>query len=660
VLVSWRCARRFPKRRSFGERKAAEAKARLPSGAPTNVAAVAVSTSQIRVSWNEVATGETGIELQSASLSSGPWSALALLPANATGYTNTGLAPGTQYSYRGRAVFAADISAWSEVATATTISLGGGGYTNLDATLSATDWAAATNPAPPSASAVINFGSATNLTWTWDNPGGTNATLTYTLTRTQTSGPGGGQVFFFGAATFVGAPTNLHLAMDVAKSGNNIGTLRFALRQGTNLFYTSAGLNNVPSTSGSVVTYDLSGLTTLTLKTNGAVALAGLSWTPVYAGTALNFINGLPLEFGIEDDAALGGTATSSSRGAILDNFRVEVGAAGDGTPPVVQITSPTNSQTFLLYAPVTVTANVTDNVAVAEVQFWVDGALVDSLAEAPYETLAPPLALGAHTLSVVGVDESANVASNHLAIHVVQPPCGPLGGVPAFIPGRIEAEHFDVGGEGVAYHDATPANQGGDYRILEGVDIQETQDADSSYNIGWMQNGEWLEYTVNVAGGYHDIHARVASALVSPGGLRVSLNGTVLGTFDVTGTGDGQEWTTLTLPQVPVVGGSNRVLRLEVVSGVAGDQFNLNWVSFAPTPNVPRPVISHALEGGQFIFAWPTVQGWLYQVEYKTNLTQFAWEPWGPAVTAEGSSLRRTNPVAGAVQSYFRVRERP
>jgi hypothetical protein len=40
-------------------------------------------------------------------------------------------------------------------------------------------------------------------------------------------------------------------------------------------------------------------------------------------------------------------------------------------------------------------------------------------------------------------------------------------------VPGTIEAENFDDGGEGVAYHDNEPANQGGAFRPGEGVDLQ-------------------------------------------------------------------------------------------------------------------------------------------------------------------------------------------
>ena len=36
------------------------------------------------------------------------------------------------------------------------------------------------------------------------------------------------------------------------------------------------------------------------------------------------------------------------------------------------------------------------------------------------------------------------------------------FGGVPATIPGTVEAENFDIGGEGAAYSDTDPGNNGG------------------------------------------------------------------------------------------------------------------------------------------------------------------------------------------------------
>src|SRR5262249_1883469 len=75
-----------------------------------------------------------------------------------------------------------------------------------------------------------------------------------------------------------------------------------------------------------------------------------------------------------------------------------------------------------------------------------------------------------------------------------------PFGGTPAPVPGTIEAENFDLGGQNLAYSDTTPGNTGGVYRVTEDVDIQATTDTGGGYNVGWTKAGEWLKYTVNVA----------------------------------------------------------------------------------------------------------------------------------------------------------------
>lgn len=73
-----------------------------------------------------------------------------------------------------------------------------------------------------------------------------------------------------------------------------------------------------------------------------------------------------------------------------------------------------------------------------------------------------------------------------------------------------IEAEDYDLGGEGIAYHDDLTKN-GGNYRPAEYVDIdvnfgnagQTYTDAagtyPASYSIGWTVAGEWTGYSVNV-----------------------------------------------------------------------------------------------------------------------------------------------------------------
>lgn len=64
-------------------------------------------------------------------------------------------------------------------------------------------------------------------------------------------------------------------------------------------------------------------------------------------------------------------------------------------------------------------------------------------------------------------------------------------------VPGKIEAEDFDKGGEGVSYHDEDKANNGdSNYRQGTGVDVKAVG---NDIRLGWTVKGEWLEYTVDV-----------------------------------------------------------------------------------------------------------------------------------------------------------------
>ncbi len=74
---------------------------------------------------------------------------------------------------------------------------------------------------------------------------------------------------------------------------------------------------------------------------------------------------------------------------------------------------------------------------------------------------------------------------------------------IPHTIPCIISPDNYDYGGEGVAYHDVTGGNAGPGPRSNESVD---TEFSGSGTNVGWIDAGEWLEYTIKVpvAGTYY------------------------------------------------------------------------------------------------------------------------------------------------------------
>ena len=98
--------------------------------------------------------------------------------------------------------------------------------------------------------------------------------------------------------------------------------------------------------------------------------------------------------------------------------------------------------------------------------------------------------------------------------------------GGPQMIPGKLQCEYYDQGGEGVAFHDSDSVNSGSgglnmadgsylhEFRIHEAVDISYTKFQDppidnTAYNfveqekdqlyVGWTEPGEWTKYTIQV-----------------------------------------------------------------------------------------------------------------------------------------------------------------
>jgi hypothetical protein len=153
-----------------------------------------------------------------------------------------------------------------------------------------------------------------------------------------------------------------------------------------------------------------------------------------------------------------------------------------------------------------------------------------------------------------------------------------PYGGVPAALPGTIEAERFDEGVAGVAYSDDSEGNSGGAFRSTD-VDIEATSDTGGGYNVGWVAAGEWLKYTANVASaGTFTLTVRVAST-GSGGSFHVEVNGVDLtGSISVPNTGGWQAWTDVS--RTITLSAGTRVLRLVMDSpGTNGAVGNFNWI---------------------------------------------------------------------------------
>jgi endoglucanase len=148
----------------------------------------------------------------------------------------------------------------------------------------------------------------------------------------------------------------------------------------------------------------------------------------------------------------------------------------------------------------------------------------------------------------------------------------GPYLGSPLQIPGRIEAENYDFGEINESWYDTDPENNGGAYRT-DGVDVSNSWDTDDGYIIGWISTGEWLLYTVDVNDTIANLSLRVA-AWNSGGKVKFELDGNMITEADVPAL---QAWTTVTIPEVKLGLGQNKILKLTFTGG-----FDLNWINFS------------------------------------------------------------------------------
>ena len=183
----------------------------------------------------------------------------------------------------------------------------------------------------------------------------------------------------------------------------------------------------------------------------------------------------------------------------------------------------------------------------------------------------------------------TANSPENLIAI------CGqaPFIGVPFNVPGTIQAEDFDGGGEGAAYHDTDASNNGGQYRV-GAVDIENCSDSGGGYDIGWTSAGEWLEYTINaVADGQYTLQIRTASS-GNAGSFHIEFDGVnKTGTITNTDSGGWQAWRTVS-KTIGLTAGSH-IMRLVLDSnGANGTVGNFNYFTFIASATNAPPIHAH------------------------------------------------------------------
>ncbi len=200
-----------------------------------------------------------------------------------------------------------------------------------------------------------------------------------------------------------------------------------------------------------------------------------------------------------------------------------------------------------------------------------------------------------------------------------------------AVIPGKVEVENYDRGGEGVAYHDTDAANHGSgelnpangnplnEFRMHEGVDISYTKSGaidDNPFDrydpplgslyVGWTVPDEWLNYTVEVkTAGRFTLAIPYTSN--GDGAISLTLDGDqLLATIAIPSTHDAKEpvawrqwhhWARLDTAATVALPAGRHVLTLKIEKN---GNMNLDSIDFRPAgapppPRPPKPVAKNA-----------------------------------------------------------------
>ena len=153
-----------------------------------------------------------------------------------------------------------------------------------------------------------------------------------------------------------------------------------------------------------------------------------------------------------------------------------------------------------------------------------------------------------------------------------------PYGGTAAAVPGTVQAENYDTGGQGTAYNVTAVNGSGNSYRS-DGVDLEATTDSGGGYDLGWTAAGQWFKYTVNVAtAGTYTVNLRLAAPTAVTDALHIasSSGANLSGNVTAPATGGWQTWTTVAVTVTLPAG--TQTLTVDQDNG----GWNINYLQFA------------------------------------------------------------------------------
>ena len=170
----------------------------------------------------------------------------------------------------------------------------------------------------------------------------------------------------------------------------------------------------------------------------------------------------------------------------------------------------------------ISITARSTTS-TIADVKVYANNLHIGTLTESPYTMEWAPKEKGTYTITAIATNAEGKENVSAKKTLKVNGKRTPYSGSPIALPGTVQAENFDRGGEGMTFHD-TDDNREGDaasYRTDGGIDIVK---GNNGYAIGYTAANEWMEYTVDVKEPGEYSYDAYASSGVTGSGFTIGL----------------------------------------------------------------------------------------------------------------------------------------
>lgn len=255
-----------------------------------------------------------------------------------------------------------------------------------------------------------------------------------------------------------------------------------------------------------------------------------------------------------------------------------------DNQAPSGSFIAPTASVFNEGYSELYVKIDAQDDKEVLSVALSVDGNEIRTETGAPYEWGAENsandnellgLTSGEHILTAVIKDNEGKQTVISKTIRIKEGR-GPYLGSPIDIPGVLEAEYFDKGGQEEAYLDTDIENKGAGRSTFRMNDMVDIDVGNEGKVIGWTSADEWLEYTINVSNQAEYDLSIFYSSKNGGGKLELELDGDVV--MDETSIPSTDDWSDYQVVNRQVSLGSGiHVLRVKIIEG----GFNLDKLKF-------------------------------------------------------------------------------